>query len=120
MTGTGGTGVAMPTTALNNPSPSNATYMHVGGAGIGLTAGASNYKLIMLFKDQNTYRQFVNGQWSGASSAQATAGKKGATSEAAWHDGVKVYRMTDGGLMAGVDVSGMKFWPSKKLNKGNV
>ncbi len=120
VTGVGGTGVAMPTSALPSPTANNETFMHVGGAGVGLAAGLSNYKLIMLFKDRDTYRQFVNGQWSGGSSAQASAGKAGATAEASWHNGVEVYRMTDGGLIAGVDISGMKFWPSDKLNRGNA
>ncbi len=121
VTGVGGTGVAMTSAGLKSrEASSNETFMHVGGAGVGLTAGLSNYKLILLFKNEKTYNDFTRGEWTGASSAQATAGKSGAQSEAAWHNGVEVYRMTDGGLIAGVDVSGLKFWPSDKLNKDNA
>lgn len=121
VTGVGGTGVAMTLSALDHPQRSRkTTFMHVGGGGAGLTAGASNYKLIVLLKNKSAYRNFTNGEWTGASTAQATAGKTGSAAEAVWHNGVKVYRMTNAGLMAGIDITGLRFWRSAKLNKGHA
>ncbi|HEX5419684.1 MAG TPA: YSC84-related protein [Gammaproteobacteria bacterium] len=111
VTGLGGTGVAM------KKGGGNESFMHVGGGGVGLGAGLSNYKLILLIKDKSTYDKFVNGKWDASASAQAVAGNAGASSQVHWQDGVIVYRLTDAGLIAQADISGMKFWPADRLNK---
>ena len=56
LTGAGGTGVA------RSNDGSDVTFMRLGAAGIGLGAGFENYKLIMLFEDEETYSSFVAGQ----------------------------------------------------------
>jgi lipid-binding SYLF domain-containing protein len=112
VTGVGGTGVAMKIKGKNEP-----TFMHVGGAGIGLGAGLENYKLVMLFHDQKVYDEFIAGEWNASASAQAAAGREGQAQEANWENGVAVFRMTNAGLIAQIDVSGLKFWSSDKLNK---
>lgn len=111
VTGAGGTGVA------RTSEGGEETYMHLGAAGIGLGAGLENYQLVMLFEDRNVYDEFVSGQWDGSVSAQAAAGDEGAAAEEQFVDGVSVYRLTDAGLMAQVDISGMRFWPSEELNQ---
>lgn len=110
VTGAGGTGVARTTEG------GDATYMHLGAAGIGLGAGLENYQLVLLIEDRQTYDEFVSGQWDGSVSAQASAGDEGAAAEEQFVDGVRVYRFTDAGLMAQVDIAGMRFWPSEELN----
>lgn len=112
VTGVGGNGAAMP----KSGDVDDAVFMHVGGAGIGLSAGLANYKLVLLFKDERVYDQFVNGKWDAGVSAQAEAGTAGNASSTSFVRGVKAFRMTDGGLMASADVSAMRFWPSD-LNK---
>jgi lipid-binding SYLF domain-containing protein len=111
VTGVGGTGVAMKIKGQNEP-----TFMHVGGAGVGLGAGLENYKLVLLFHDQKVYDEFVAGEWNASASAQAAAGREGQAGETNWENGVAVFRMTDKGLIAQIDVSGLKFWASDKLN----
>ncbi|HEU4616974.1 MAG TPA: YSC84-related protein [Gammaproteobacteria bacterium] len=110
VTGAGGTGVAM------KKGGGRETFMHVGGAGVGLGAGLENYKLVLLFQDKQVFDQFVNGEWNASASAQAAAGREGKAAEANWENGVAIFRMTDAGLIAQADVSGMKFWVSDKLN----
>jgi lipid-binding SYLF domain-containing protein len=111
VTGVGGTGVAMKIKGKNEP-----TFMHVGGAGVGLGAGLENYKLALLFHDQKVYDEFVAGEWNASASAQAAAGREGHAEEANWENGVAMFRVTDAGLIAQIDVSGLKFWSSDKLN----
>lgn len=111
VTGAGGTGVA------REIATGKETFMHVGAAGIGLGGGLENYKLVMLFEDRPTYDAFVRGQWDGSISAQAAAGAEGAAAEEPFVGGIRVYRLTDAGLIAQVDVSGMRFWPSDDLNE---
>ncbi|MBN1239676.1 MAG: hypothetical protein JXB36_14325 [Gammaproteobacteria bacterium] len=109
VTGAGGTGVA------EVKETDEQTFMHVGGAGIGLGAGGENYKLVLVFEDEQRYDEFVQGEWEAGASAQAAAGEEGAASEAIT-EGVQLYRLTDAGLIAQVDLTGMKFWPSEELN----
>jgi lipid-binding SYLF domain-containing protein len=112
VTGAGGTGVAM------RSSGRDPVYMHMGAGGIGLGAGIENYKLVILFEDEATYEKFTDGEWSAGVSAQAAAGRDGAAAVGRFENGVAVYHLTDKGVIAQVDVSGVKFWPSDRLNPG--
>lgn len=112
VTGAGGTGVAM------RKNGGNPVYMHLGSGGVGLGAGLENYKLVMLFQDKDTYDRFTEGAWSAGASAQAAAGGEGRAAVAKFVNGVAVYHLTDKGVIAQVDVSGVKFWPSDRLNEG--
>jgi lipid-binding SYLF domain-containing protein len=112
VTGAGGTGVAM-RSAGRDP-----IFMHMGAGGVGLGAGLENYKLVILFEDEATYKKFVDGEWSAGVSAQAAAGRDGAAAVGRFVNGVAVYHLTDKGVIAQVDVTGVKFWPSDRLNPG--
>jgi lipid-binding SYLF domain-containing protein len=112
VTGAGGTGVAM------RKNGSNPVYMHLGAGGVGLGVGLENYKLIVLFENEDTYKRFIDGAWTGGASAQAAAGRDGAAIVGKFINGVAVYHVTDKGLIAQADVTGVKFWPSDKLNPG--
>ena len=112
VTGAGGTGVAM------RKNGSNPVYMHMGSGGVGLGAGLENYKFIVLFENEDTYKRFIDGEWSGGATAQAAAGREGAAVVGKFNNGVAVYHITDKGLIAQADVSGVRFWPSDRLNPG--
>jgi lipid-binding SYLF domain-containing protein len=112
VTGAGGTGVAM------RKNGSNPVYMHLGAGGVGLGAGLENYKLVILFENEDTYDRFVDGAWSGGASAQAAAGRDGAAVVGRFVNGVAVYHVTDKGVIAQADVTGVRFWPSDRLNPG--
>jgi lipid-binding SYLF domain-containing protein len=112
VTGAGGTGVAM------RKNGSNPVYMHMGAGGVGLGAGLENYKLVILFENEDVYERFVDGQWSAGTSAQAAAGRDGAAAVGKFNNGVAVYHLTDKGLIAQADVTGVRFWPSDRLNPG--
>lgn len=112
VTGAGGTGVARPHGERGGP-----TFMRLGSAGIGLGAGFESYHFVLLFRDQETYESFVSGEWDGALAAQAAAGTQGVSAEEQFLGGIRAFRVTDGGLMAQVDVSGVRFWPARNLNR---
>jgi lipid-binding SYLF domain-containing protein len=112
VTGAGGTGVA---TRKGGGSP---VFMHMGAGGVGLGAGIENYKLVLLFEDKPTYDKFVEGAWSAGVSAQAAAGRDGKAAVGKFVNGVAVYHLTDKGVIAQVDATGVKFWPSDRLNEG--
>lgn len=112
VTGAGGTGVA------TRKNGSNPVYMHMGAGGVGLGAGLENYKLVILFENEDVYDRFVDGQWSAGTSAQAAAGRDGAAAVGKFNNGVAVYHLTDKGVIAQADVTGVRFWPSDRLNPG--
>lgn len=109
-TGTGGTGIA-----IDNDS-GNETFMHIGGAGIGLGAGVASYQLVVVFHADSDFQRFVDGQWSGGISAQAVAGDEGGSEEVQSLEGVHLYRVSDEGLIAQADLTGIRFWPDDDLN----
>jgi lipid-binding SYLF domain-containing protein len=112
VTGAGGTGVAM------RSNGSNPIYMHMGAGGVGLGAGLENYKFIVLFENEDVYERFIDGEWSAGATAQAAAGRDGAAVVGKFVNGVAVYHITDKGLIAQADVTGVRFWPSDRLNPG--
>jgi len=112
VTGAGGTGVA---TRKLGGEP---VYMHVGEGGVGLGAGLENYRLVILFEDKDTYDKFIEGAWSAGVSAQAAGGREGAAVVGKFVNGVAVYHLSNKGVIAQVDVTGMKFWPADRLNEG--
>jgi len=112
VTGAGGTGVAM------HKNGSQPVYMHMGEGGVGLGAGLEKYKVVLLFENKDIYDKFVEGAWSAGASAQAAAGKNGAGTVAKFNNGVAVYHLSDKGVIAQVDVTGVKFWPADRLNPG--
>ncbi len=113
VTGAGGTGAAMQKGGHGMP-----VFMHMGAAGVALGAGLENYKLVLLFQDEATYKKFIAGSWTVGTSAQAAAGSEGKAAVGRFVNGVAVYHITDKGVIAQADVTGVKFWPSDRLNPG--
>lgn len=113
VTGAGGTGAALRTAGRADP-----VYMHMGAGGVGLGAGIENYKLVVIFENEDTFDRFVDGAWSAGASAQAAAGGDGAAVVGRFVNGVAVYHLTDQGVIAQADVTGVRFWPSDRLNPG--
>jgi lipid-binding SYLF domain-containing protein len=110
--GVGGTGIAMPTHGGKE------TFMHVGGAGIGLAVGSENFRIVLLLGDQETFDRFVHGEWHASFEAQPTVGRAGAAvAKPLRNRGIKAYRLTGAGLMSDLDVSELHFWPSHRLNE---
>ena len=89
--------------------------MATGGLNVGL--GGQSYDLVFLFQDRPTFERFVDEGWEADASANAVAGPKGANAETSFRNGVAVFQMTRGGLMLQADISGTKYWASKKLNR---
>jgi lipid-binding SYLF domain-containing protein len=112
VTGAGGTGVAM------HKSGAQPIYMHMGEGGVGLGAGIEKYRLVLLFENKEIYDKFVEGAWSAAGSAEAAAGRNAAGATAKFNNGVAVYHLSDKGVIAQVDITGVKFWQSQPLNEG--
>lgn len=111
ITGGGGTGVAV------HKMTDERTYMHVGMGGVGLGLGGQAFRLVILFEDEHTFKEFANSGWHASSSANAVAGRNGANAEASFTNGLAVYQLTDAGLLLQADIGGARYWRSNRLNK---
>ncbi len=109
-TGGGGVGVAV------NKETGERTYMKMGTAGIGFSLGAQIYDVIFLFRDEGALQHFIESGWEGETPAHLAAGTLGANAATSFIKGKRVYQLTNSGVMASADVTGPKYWVSKKLN----
>lgn len=110
VSGGGGVGVAVERSSLGH------TYMKMGTAGIGLGLGGQSYGVVFLFEDQEVFRNFVEKGWNADATATAALWSAGAAAEASFTHGLAMYQLTNKGLIAHVDISGTKYWKSRKLN----
>lgn len=102
----------------NNQSGAN-TYMNMAEVGLGLGVGAKDYRLIMVFHDENTMKDFIQYGWDfgGQADATAKAGRDGAAASAEGKlQAVTIYMLTETGLSVQATLSGTKYWKDDKLN----
>ena len=96
------------------------TYMSAFGLGAGLGVGIKGYRVVVIFKDGNVMREFVDKGWvfGAHGTADVKAGEKGASASgsAAFDSRLKILTFTDTGFMVGASVRGAKAWKDKKLN----
>lgn len=78
-----------------------------------LTAGAQiggqSYSELIFFEDEKTLRRFQRGRFELGAQVSAVAVDKGAAKNAAYDEGVAVFTLAKGGLMAEATVAGQKF-----------
>lgn len=109
----GGYGVAV------KNSTGERTYMKMGSGGIGLGLGAKDYRQILIFFTEETFKNFIYSGWKfgGHADAAAKAGEKGAEASAEGMIGsTKVYSITESGLALQATVAGTKYWKVDELN----
>lgn len=97
-------------------------YMQMAKAGVGLGLGAKDVDTVFVFHDASSFRDFVTTglDLSGSADASAKAGEKGDSigGSANVLPGVRIYQLTDTGLMAQVMLQGTKYWRDTELNAG--
>ena len=107
----------------HNNTTGDVFYMEMATAGVGLGLGAKNYNTIFVFHDANAFHDFTTTglDLSAHADAAAKVGDKGAAATGAADilPGVRVYQITDNGLMAQAMVQGTKYWLDDELNIQN-
>jgi len=111
VSGGGGIGVAV------EKSSRERTYMKMGTAGIGFGLGGKSFQLVLMFEGDKPFSNFIEHGWQAEASAGAAAGTAGKDVDSSFIHGVAIFQLTNKGLIEQADVSGTKFWKSKKLNK---
>ena len=110
LSGAGGTGVAI------DRKTGKRIYMKMGSAGIGLTLGGQKYNVVFLMQDSETFERFVTSGWYADASARAAAGNEGGASGTAFVNGLAIFQLNQGGLMASLDISSTWYSRDDELN----
>jgi lipid-binding SYLF domain-containing protein len=110
VSGGGGMGVAV------DKSSGERTYMNMGTAGIGLGIGGKSFQIVFIFESKKAFDNFIEEGWQAETTAGAAAGTSGKDVSSSFIHGVAIYQVTNKGLIAQADVSGTKFWKSRRLN----
>ncbi len=106
VSGGGGNGVAV------EKASGKRTYMNMATAGVGYGIGIKRYQVIMMFDNEDVFRNFIEKGWQAEMQAGAAAGTEGMAFEKKFHEGMIVFVRTKKGLMASADISGTKYWKS--------
>lgn len=78
-------------------------------ASLGVQLGGETYTQLVVFQNEDAFNRLVNGNLNFGAQTSATIIKSGAAGSAPFDQGVAVYILPRGGLMAGVSVNGQKF-----------
>ncbi len=95
------------------------TYMKVGAVSGGLGLGFQDARTVLIFKNREVLKQFLDKGWTFGGETAATAkveGKGGSAGELETPEGITVYQLTKTGLMAKGTVQGTKYWKDEELN----
>ncbi len=95
------------------------TYMKMGEIGLGLGLGAKDYRLVLVFHNQQALNRFVDDGWAfgGQMDAAAKANEKGdAIGGEITVDNITIYQLTETGLALQATIKGTKFWRDDALN----
>ncbi|MCY2927614.1 MAG: hypothetical protein NT031_19675, partial [Planctomycetota bacterium] len=87
------------------------TYMKMGMGGVGPGLGAKDYRVVMIFPSEYVFRKFVDSGWQFGGQAEATAKAEGSGGDAAvsrTFADVKIYQLTEKGLLAGATATGSR------------
>lgn len=75
---------------------------------VGPQVGGESYSELIVFKDQNAFDRFRNGNLEFGAQASATVVKAGAATSGRFENGVAVYVLPKGGLEVGASLNGQK------------
>ncbi len=111
--GAGGSGIAV-------DRAGHETFFSVGGGGLGLGLGATDDRLLLLFRSPAAYDRFITAGWevSGKADATVATSDRGAVANAnGSSQDVEIYRLTEGGVALRATLTGVRYWPDERLNR---
>ena len=84
-------------------------YASIVEASVGLQIGGQGFSEIIFFKDKTTLDYFKLGNYEFSAQASAVAVTLGVAARAEYNEGVAVFILPKGGLMADLSIGGQKF-----------
>ena len=109
MGGAYGKGVVFQRGLLSAMEPKVVGFASLTQLTMGFQFGAQAYSEIIFFKDKQAIEEFKKGNYELNAQASAVAVKKGASRNADYSQGVAIFTLPKGGLMAEASVGGQKF-----------
>lgn len=93
------------------------TYMKMAMGGLGPGVGAKDYRVVLVFPSRYVFDKFTQSGWIFGAQVEATSGGEGGDAERqkTFAD-VKVYQLTENGLLAGATATGTKYTRYNELN----
>jgi lipid-binding SYLF domain-containing protein len=95
------------------------TYMRMGTGGVGFGLGYKDYRAVYIFEKRHMLESFLEQGFTvagqGAAAAQASSQGAGASGQLIL-DGIKVYQITEAGLVLDATIQGSKYWKDADLN----
>lgn len=105
----------------HNNANGDETYMRMASAGIGLGLGVKDFRVVFTFDNSQVFHDFITTglDLSGNIDIAVKSGANGSAVTGAQDvlPGVKVYQMTEAGLLAQVMLKGTKYWRDSDLNE---
>jgi len=96
------------------------TYMKMFELQPGYGFGVENFRNVFVFDTADAFSQFVNSGWEFGADAMAAAqqGTQGgsAATGVVMSPGVTMYQLTQDGLIAGISITGAKYYKDEALN----
>jgi lipid-binding SYLF domain-containing protein len=95
------------------------TYMKMGAVSGGLGLGFQDTRTVLIFRNREVLKRFLEKGWTFGGETAATAkveGTGGTAGELEAPEGIIVYQLTKTGLMAKGTVQGTKYWKDEQLN----
>jgi lipid-binding SYLF domain-containing protein len=96
------------------------TYMKMNFLGIGPGMGVKDFRAVLIFKNKQVFKEFVDGdfEFGGHADAAAKSGEKGAAAagELYVEDDIEIYQMTEAGIALQATVAGTYFREYAELN----
>ncbi len=96
------------------------TYMQMAKAGVGIGLGAKDHNTVFIFNDAKAFEDFKTTglDMTGSADAAAKVGEKGEQVSGAADvlPGVRIYQITDTGVIAQAMLQGTKYWQDDTLN----
>ena len=96
-------------------------FMRMYQVGVGLGLGVKDFRAIFVFDDRQVMENFISSGWSFGTEANAAAKIENTAGDAAsgaiaMAPGVRVYQLTQNGLILDAMVNGTKYWVDKDVN----
>lgn len=106
--------------AVNNTTKQE-TFMKMSEFLPGLGVGVEKYRLVLIFENPDAFHKFVTSGWElGADAVAAAKDNKGEGVGIAgvmtFKNGVKMYQLSDTGVIVGVSITGAKYHKDDELN----
>ena len=99
------------------------TYMKMFELQPGFGFGFTNFRIVFVFTNLETFNDFIDSGWEFGSRAAAAAKTKteGGAAEAGYEvrPGMTMWQLTEEGAVVGVSITGAKYWHNDDLNNAS-